>query len=451
MVEYSAYVGLDVHKETIAVAVALPGRGSPEYRGEIAARRGSLGRLMGRLSPHGEVLSFCYEAGPCGYGVYREVTEAGHDCQVVAPSLVPRKPGDRVKTDRRDALALARLHRSGDLTPVWVPGPEQEAVRDLTRAREDMKGLELKARQRLGAFLLRHGRVYGGRSRWTQAHARWLEGQAFESPAQQVVFQEYVDAVAQAGVRVASLEAQMREALAGWSQAPTVAALRALRGVDTVTAMTLLAELGDLTRFDSPRQLMGCCLSDCFVPSFPDCFSVDGAGFFGLFRFWRGAGGLRRAVLPHPAWLRQGIPAMALVDRRGISRIGRPGMRFDGRAALGVAPQGVRRRGAVQKVMSSSGKSGSWRWSQWGGGRPRSWRWRRIWPSQRLPSASPSACRRSTAASAASPLMGSGPSMRTSIWRVTAGVRRGPAGRGSRRRSGRWRGRRRTGRSGRCG
>lgn len=257
MVECSAYVGLDVHKETIAVAVALPGRGSPEYRGEIAARRGSLGRLMGRLSPHGEVLSFCYEAGPCGYGVYREVTEAGHDCQVVAPSLVPRKPGDRVKTDRRDALALARLHRSGDLTPVWVPGPEQEAVRDLTRAREDMKGLELKARQRLGAFLLRHGRVYGGRSRWTQAHARWLEGQAFESPAQQVVFQEYVDAVAQAGVRVASLEAQMREALAGWSQAPTVAALRALRGVDTVTAMTLLAELGDLTRFDSPRQLMG--------------------------------------------------------------------------------------------------------------------------------------------------------------------------------------------------
>ena len=257
MVEYSAYVGLDVHKDTIAVAVALPGRREPEYRGEVANRRGALRRLMGRLSPHGEVLGFCYEAGPCGYGVYREVTEAGHDCQVVAPSLIPRKPGDRVKTDRRDALMLARLHRSGDLTPVWVPGAEQEAVRDLTRAREDMKGLELKARQRLGAFLLRHGRVYGGRSRWTRAHARWLAGQAFDSPAQQVVFQEYVDAAAQASARVASLEAQMREALPGWSQAPTVAALRALRGVDTVTAMTVLAELGDLTRFDSPRQLMG--------------------------------------------------------------------------------------------------------------------------------------------------------------------------------------------------
>ena len=161
MREYSAYVGMDVHKDTIAVAVALPGRVEPFYRGEIVHRRGSLRRLMGRLSAHGEVLSFCYEAGPCGYGVYREITEAGHDCAVVAPSLIPRKPGDRVKTDRRDALMLARLHRSGDLTSVWVPGPEQEAMRDLTRAREDMKDLELKARQRLGAFLLRHGRVYG--------------------------------------------------------------------------------------------------------------------------------------------------------------------------------------------------------------------------------------------------------------------------------------------------
>jgi transposase len=256
MKEYSAYVGLDVHKDTIAVAVAFPGRGEPVYRGEIAHRRGSLRRLMSRLSPHGEVLSFCYEAGPCGYGVYREVVEMGHDCAVVAPSLIPRKPGDRVKTDRRDALMLARLHRSGDLTPVWVPGAEQEAMRDLTRAREDMKGLELKARQRLGAFLLRHGRVYEGKCRWTQAHSRWLEAQAFESPVQQVVFQEYVDAVAQAGARVASLEARMHEALRTWSLAPAVTGLRALRGVDTIVAMTVLAELGDLTRFDSPRQLM---------------------------------------------------------------------------------------------------------------------------------------------------------------------------------------------------
>ena len=257
MDEYSAYVGLDVHKDTIAVAVALPGREEPAYRGEIRHSRRSLRRLIGRLSPHGEVLSFCYEAGPCGYGVYREIVETGHACQVVSPSLIPRKPGERVKTDRRDALMLARLHRSGDLTAVWVPGPEQEAMRDLTRGREDMKAIQLKTRQRLGAFLLRHGRVYAGKSRWTQAHSRWLEEQKFEQPVQQVVFQEYVDAVRQATARVASLEAQMHEALPGWSLAPAVAGLRALRGVDTITAMTVLAELGDLTRFDSPRQLMG--------------------------------------------------------------------------------------------------------------------------------------------------------------------------------------------------
>lgn len=257
MIEYSAYVGLDVHKDSIAVAVALPGREEPVYRGEIRHSRRSLRRLIGRLSPHGEVLSFCYEAGPCGYGVYREIVETGHACQVVSPSLIPRKPGERVKTDRRDALMLARLHRSGDLTAVWVPGPEQEAMRDLTRGREDMKAIQLKTRQRLGAFLLRHGRVYAGKSRWTQAHSRWLEEQKFESPVQQVVFQEYVDAVEQATARVASLEARMHEALPGWSLAPAVAGLRALRGVDTVTAMTVLAELGDLARFDSPRQLMG--------------------------------------------------------------------------------------------------------------------------------------------------------------------------------------------------
>ena len=201
-------------------------------------------------------MSFAYESGPCGYGVYREITETGHDCQVVAPSLIPRKLGDRVMTDRRDAVSLARLHRAGELTAVWVPGRDQEAVRDLTRAREDMKALELKARQRLGAFLLRHGRVYGGKSRWTQAHFRWLEQQRFDLALQQTVFQEYVDAVVAAVKRTAGLEAQMHETLRAWSQRPTAEALMSLRGVSTITAMTILAELGDLTRFDSPRQLV---------------------------------------------------------------------------------------------------------------------------------------------------------------------------------------------------
>ncbi len=175
---------------------------------------------------------------------------------VVAPSLVPRGAGERVKADRRDALKLARLHRSGDLRQVWVPDGEQEAVRDLTRAREDMKAIELKARQRLSAFLLRHDRLYPGRCRWTQAHHRWLEEQTFDHPVQQVVFQEYVDAAREARHRVAGLEAQIRSALSAWSLRPVAEALISLRGIDVLAAVMVLAELGDLTRFDSPRQLM---------------------------------------------------------------------------------------------------------------------------------------------------------------------------------------------------
>jgi transposase len=256
---YGAYVGLDVHKETIAVAVAECGRGQPDYLGEIANTPKAISKLIDRLSAKhgGEQLLFVYEAGPCGYVVYRQIVASGHACEVVAPSLIPRKAGERVKTDRRDALSLARLSRSGDLTAVWVPGPEQEAIRDLTRAREDMKAIETKARQRLGAFLLRHGRVYAqGKSRWTQQHYRWLETVRFDSPIQQIVLQEYLEAVKEARRRVSGLEEQMRQALTGWSLQPVVEGLMALRGVSLITAMTVLAELGDISRFDSPRQLM---------------------------------------------------------------------------------------------------------------------------------------------------------------------------------------------------
>ena len=251
------YVGLDVHKATIAVAVARPGRSEPDYHGNIENTPSALRKLLKQLSRSGESLSFCYEAGPCGYGLYRDLTAQGHGCAVVAPSLIPRKAGERMKTDRRDALMLARLHRAGELTAVWVPDQEQEAIRDLTRAREDMKAMELKARQQLGAFLLRHGRIYqDGKCRWTQAHFRWLETVKFDAPVQQIVLQEYIDTVKAAQQRVAGLEAQMREALAQWSLRPVVEALMALRGVSLITAMTTLAELGDITRFDSPRELM---------------------------------------------------------------------------------------------------------------------------------------------------------------------------------------------------
>lgn len=250
------YVGLDVHKATIAVAVARTGRGDPYYHGTIENSAVALRKLLKQLSQSGEALSFCYEAGPCGYGLYRDLTALGHGCEVVAPSLIPRKAGERLKTDRRDALMLARLHRAGELTAVWVPDQEQEAIRDLTRAREDMKALELKSRQRLGAYLLRHGRVYDGKSRWTQAHFRWLETVKFDSTVQQIVLQEYIDTVKSMQKRVADLEAQMHAALAGWSLGPAAQALMALRGVSLITAMTVLAELGDITRFDSPRELM---------------------------------------------------------------------------------------------------------------------------------------------------------------------------------------------------
>jgi transposase len=257
--EYAAYVGLDVHKDTIAVAVAYPGREAAEWRGEIANRPKAITKLVRRLSEEfgGEVLLFCYEAGPCGYGLYRQLVESGHGCEVVAPSLIPRKPGERVKTDRRDALKLARSLRGGDLTRVWVPDEEQEAMRDLTRARADMKGQEQKARQQLNAFVLRHGHGWpSNRGRWTQAHFNWLESLTFAHDWQQVVLQEYINAVRAASQRVADLTAQLMRALPQWSLAPVVDSLVALRGVDKVAAVTLLAELGDLSRFDSPTQLM---------------------------------------------------------------------------------------------------------------------------------------------------------------------------------------------------
>ncbi len=256
---YPAYIGLDVHKENIVVAVARAGRRAPVIWGEIANKPKAIAKLIKRLNEEfaGEVLLFCYEAGPCGYGVYRQLLDLDHDCQVVAPSLIPKKPGEHIKTDRRDASKLARSVRSGDLTGVWVPDQEQEAMRDLTRARDDLKAQERKARQQLNAYVLRHGHGWpANRSRWTQTHYNWLESLKFAHDWQQVVLQEYIDAVKAASRRVADITAQMERVLPEWSLAPVVDSLVALRGIDKLAAMVLLAELGDLSRFDSPRQLM---------------------------------------------------------------------------------------------------------------------------------------------------------------------------------------------------
>ena len=249
-------VALDIHKESTTVAVAGSDGKEPVLYGDIPSTGEAISKLVDKLGGSSIELRFCYEAGPCGYGVYRQLTLMGHECTVVAPSLIPRRPGDRIKTDRRDALALARLHRNGELTAVWVPDEEQEAMRDLERCREDMKHAERRVRQRLNSFMQRHGRIFSGRSRWTQAHFRWLETQRFEHPCQQIVFQEYVDAVQQAQARVKGLDKELQQALEGWSLEPETRGMMALRGVDTLTAVTTMAELGDITRFDAPRQLM---------------------------------------------------------------------------------------------------------------------------------------------------------------------------------------------------
>jgi len=255
MKKFSTFIGMDVHKETIAVAI-VGEEGVPRYYGEIMNTPEAIAKLVKKVAGKKDRTAFCYEAGPCGYGVYRQLKGMGYRCDVVAPSLIPKKAGDRVKTDRRDAVMLTRLYRAGELTAVWVPELEQEAIRDLTRAREDIKGMERHARQRLGGFLLRHDKKYSGKSKWTPGYFRWLEAVRFESPIQQIVFQEYVDMVKELKEREASIEEEMRKAVAGWSLGRVVEALMALRGVSLITAMTVVAELGDMSRFESPRQLM---------------------------------------------------------------------------------------------------------------------------------------------------------------------------------------------------
>jgi transposase len=250
------FVGLDVHKATIAVCLAEAGRDSEvRFVGAIPNEPAALDKLAARLSRGGRTLRFVYEAGPCGYGVYRHLRDRGVECVVVAPSLIPRRPGERIKTDRRDATALARLHRAGELTPVWVPDPEHEAIRDLVRARADMVEALRKARQRLQGFLLRHGRSYDAK-RWTWRHREWLMDQTFPHPAQQVACQEYLDAVNELEARIERLTGRIRDLVPAWSMAPVVEALQAMRGVSLVVASALVAEVGDMRRFDSPRQLM---------------------------------------------------------------------------------------------------------------------------------------------------------------------------------------------------
>jgi transposase len=251
------YVGLDVHKESIAVAyVAKDHDAEVIYLGAIGTRPCDIDQLVRKLQSKAQRLVFVYEAGPCGYWLSRYLTKKGYVCWVVAPSLIPKKAGDRVKTDRRDAVQLARLMRSGDLTPVYVPKVEDEAIRDLSRAREDVIRDLKAAKFRLKAFLLRQDIRSTGRATRGPAHLRWLSEVVCPTPAQQIVFQEYVRAVNEHTERLQRLEQELQEQVKSWRLHPVVEALQALRGVQFTVAVTMVAELGDLTRFDNPRQLM---------------------------------------------------------------------------------------------------------------------------------------------------------------------------------------------------
>ncbi len=258
MKEYSeAFIGFDTAKKKHAVAIADVGReGEIRYLGEIDSSPLTIERMIRKLAGRYEKLHFCYEAGPTGYGLYRQVRGLGHDCSVVAPSLIPKKSGERVKTNRRDAVSLARLFRAGELTSVWVPDTVHEAVRDLVRARETASQDLRRKRQQLLSFLLRHGRIFSGRQHWSRAHLRWLAQQKFDHPAQQIVFQDAVDAIDDAAARLRRLDEQVAAIVPSWSMAPVVEAYQAMRGVSFVVAVTFVAEIGDLRRFDNPRQLM---------------------------------------------------------------------------------------------------------------------------------------------------------------------------------------------------
>jgi len=259
MSEHSeAFVAFDTSKLRNAVAIADAGRtGEIRFLGEIDNTTTATAKLVRKLCARHRRLMFCYEAGPTGYGLYRQIKSLGHECIVVAPSLIPKKPGERVKTNRRDALSLVKLLRAGELTAVWVPDRHHEAIRDLTRAR-GAAVLDLRRkRQQLSAFMLRQGLHYPeNRHTWTKAHMNWLMSQKLAHAEQRLVFEEMMLAIRQAQERIERLEQAIRAAVPDWSLAEMVIALMAMRGMDLVSTTTFLAEIGDLSRFATPRGLM---------------------------------------------------------------------------------------------------------------------------------------------------------------------------------------------------
>lgn len=250
------HVGLDVHKDNISVAVAEPGRSAGRLVGKIVHDVSKLLKLLSKIGT-AEQLHLVYEAGPTGFGLQRTLSAKGYICEIIAPSQIPRRAGDRVKTDGRDSIELAECSRAGQLSAIWIPDPEDEAIRDLSRAREDAVNARVQARHQLKGFLLRHDVRYTGKTSWCGAYYRWLATLNFGASAAQTAFTEYWLAVTSADERVERLSQALQASVTHWRFAPVVAALQALRGVAAITAIGLVAEIGDLTRFEHPRKLMG--------------------------------------------------------------------------------------------------------------------------------------------------------------------------------------------------
>ncbi len=251
------YVGLDVHKDSITIAIADEGRnGNVRVYGKIANDPVQIDKVMRKLISQNAELRCVYEAGPCGYPLYRHLTKQGIDCVVVAPALIPKKSGDRIKNDRRDASKLAVLHRAGELTAVYVPDEQDEALRDLVRARGDIQKALRTVKQQINSFLLRHAIHYQGKTKWSKAHLNWLKNIKMPHPAQQIALTEYLDAMDGAQARVARINKQIEDFCQSWRLWPVVQALQSLRGISLVSAVTILAELGELSRFENPCQLM---------------------------------------------------------------------------------------------------------------------------------------------------------------------------------------------------
>ncbi|RJG37023.1 IS110 family transposase, partial [Motilimonas pumila] len=251
------FIGLDVHKETTDVAYSFDNnRDAPHYHGTIPTNIRSINKLIKHLHPKASQLCVVYEAGPCGFWLYRHLLKHNIDCWVVSPSLIPKAPGDKIKTDRRDAIALANVAASGMVSPIHVPNAEDEAVRDLVRCREDAMIDLRQARQRLKSFLLRNGHPCSGRNNWNDAYKRHLADIHFLPPAKKIAYQDYINTVEERQQRLHHIEQALEVVAKKWCWFPLVQFLTTLRGIRFISAMTLVAELGDMRRFNSPRSLM---------------------------------------------------------------------------------------------------------------------------------------------------------------------------------------------------